>query len=68
MSVEGNGLKWWPVVRQRCKGETAAFPLGLKSLSPSNQSYDPHKACCLLSKGPQSAHVGVCNRDGKSLA
>ena len=28
----------------------------------------PHKACCLLSNGPQFAHVWIFNRDVKSLA
>jgi len=28
----------------------------------------PDKAYCLLSNGPQSAHLEVFNRDGKSLA
>jgi len=42
--------------------------LGSNPRKPSSPSYYPHKAYCLLSNGPQLAHVGVLKRDGKSLA
>jgi len=42
--------------------------LGWNPRKPSSQIMLPRKAYCLLSYGPQFAHVGVFNRDGKSLA
>jgi hypothetical protein len=42
--------------------------VGSNSRKPPANVKTPHKAYCLLSNGPQFAHVDVFNRDGKSLA
>jgi hypothetical protein len=63
-TASSGGLFYYKDVREK----RLLFHWGSNPWKPSSQSYDPHNACCVLSEGPQFAHVGVCKRDGKSLA